>query len=127
MNKIERVKSIIDRTLAEHIAHCVSENSMKISEYAVPYWRTKMMVDAATLEHALAITNGNFSLASDLLGISRNSMYKWVKEMEVNTEDYIFDGRSPDLFKLRKKGGTYEEFRRESRRLFYEFFEEELE
>lgn len=126
MEKIQRIKAIIDRTLPEHIVHCVSENSMSINKYSVPYWRIKLTVDAATIEHALAISNGNFSLASDLLGISRNSMYKWVKDMEINTEDCVFDGRSPGLFKLRKKGGTYEEFRRESRRLFYEFFEEEL-
>ena len=126
MEKIQRIKAIIDRTLPEHIVHCVSESSMSINKYSVPYWRTKMMVDAATLEHALAVSNGSLLWSSRLLGISRNLAYRLAKDMDINTEDYIFDGRSPGLFKLRKKGGTYEEFRRESRRLFYEFFEEEL-
>lgn len=123
MEKIQRIKAIIDRTLPEHIAHCVSENSMKINKYSMPYWRIKLIVDAATIEHALAISNGNFSLLAYLLGISRNLTYRLVKDLDINTEDYVFDGRSSGLSKLRKKGYTYEEFRRESRRLFYEFFE----
>lgn len=127
MEKIQRIKAIIDRTLPEHIAVRATERAEIIDKNLMPYWRIKLTVDIASVEHALTISNGNLSLASDLLGISRNTIQKWVKDMGINAGDYFFDGRSKGLVELREKGGTYEEFRSESRKLFYEFFEEELE
>ena len=122
MEKIQRIKAIIDRTLPEHIAHCVSENSMKISEYAVPYWRIKLMVDAATLEHALALTGGNITLAASVLGISRNTGNNWVRDAEIDTESYFLDGQHAAARRLEEMFVIYEDFHREARASFYKKF-----
>lgn len=126
MEKIQRIKAIIDRTLPEHIAVRIAEKTELIEKNLMPYSRIKLTTDTASIEHALAISNGVIFTAAELLGVTRETVSKWIDMADIDREDYVFDGRSPGLFKLRKKGGAYEEFRRESRKLFYEFFEEEL-
>ena len=122
MEKVRRIKTIMDRTLPEHIAVRATERAEIIDKNLMPYWRIKLTVDIASVEHALTISNGNLSLASDLLGISRNTIQKWVKDMGINAGDYFFDDWKPNSLELRKQFKLYEDFHRETRKSFYKEF-----